>query len=195
MSVPFRFNALNHEYLDEATGEVYPHITEMLLQAGLIDDTWYTEESSARGTAVHRLTADYDLQALDVESCTSLYRGYLLAHVAVVSILQPTWLAVEEPLVHSTLRYGGRPDRDCLVGGIRAVWEIKSGPPEGSHPVQTALQAILVAQEARVPADAIARFCCYLRPDGRYKLDEHRKRTDFDRAFRIIHESTMKGRL
>jgi hypothetical protein len=195
MSLAFRFNARDHEYLDVETGELFPHITGMLELAGLIDDRWYTEESALRGTSVHRLTADYDLGSLDVESCTSIFRGFLLAHVAVVGIMTPTWLGVEEPLVHPTLRFGGRPDRDCLVNGIRSVWEVKSGPPEPAHRVQTALQAILVAHEAQLPADTIGRFCCYLTGEGKYKLQEHRERTDFDRAYRIIHETTMKGRL
>src|SRR5574341_1863405 len=47
--LPFRFDALNHEYLSVATGEVFPHITGMLEQTGWIDDRWYTEESSDRG--------------------------------------------------------------------------------------------------------------------------------------------------
>jgi hypothetical protein len=80
-SAVFRFDAVNHEYIDPSSGSVFPHITGMLQQTGWIDDTWYTEESSARGRAVHRLTADFDLGALHVDSCVSRYRPYLLGHV------------------------------------------------------------------------------------------------------------------
>ena len=61
MSVPFRFDALNHEYIALDTGEMLPHITGMLETAGLVDDLWFTEESSECGTCVHSLTAQYDL--------------------------------------------------------------------------------------------------------------------------------------
>jgi hypothetical protein len=191
----FRFNAADHEYLDLDTGECFPHITGMLSDTGWVDDEWFTEESSERGIAVHRLTADYDLKALDVPTCTSKFRGYLLAYVKLVGIAQPTWLAVEEPLVHSTLRFGGRPDRDCIAYKLRAAWEIKSGAPARSHQIQTALQAMLIGDEAGLPYDAIrngavSRFCCYVKATGKFKLDEHKDRRDFDEARRIIRECT-----
>lgn len=188
--VPFRFNATDHEYLDPETGVLYPHITGMLNDTGWVDDEWFTEESSERGVAVHRLTADYDLKSLDVATCTSKYRGYLLGHVKAVGIARPTWLAVEEPLVHSTLRFGGRPDRDCIAYNLRAAWEEKSGQAARGHQIQTALQAILIADEARMPATAIARFCCYVKAGGKFKLEEHTDRRDFDEAYRVIHECT-----
>jgi hypothetical protein len=189
-AVSFRFDAANHDYINVATGETFPHITGMLADTGWIDDTWYTEESSDRGVAVHRLTADYDLKALDVASCTSRFRGYLLAHVKAVSIMQPTMLAVEEPLVHPHFGFGGRPDRDALVRRLRATWEVKSGQPDRAHGIQTALQAILIAIEAKLRPEAIGRFCCYVKDKGRFKLEEHTSKRDFDEARRVIRQCT-----
>jgi hypothetical protein len=186
----FRFDARNHDYINIDSGETFPHITGMLQQTGWIDDTWFTEESSDRGTAVHRLTADYDLNALDVASCVSPFRAYLLSHVKVVSIMQPDWIAVEEPLVHPHFRFGGRPDRDCFVRHARATWEVKSGEPERSHQIQTALQAILLSTEAQLPPQSIVRYCCYVKPKGMAKLVEHINKRDFDEAYRVIRECT-----
>jgi len=182
----FRFDAPNHEYIDMETGVVLPHITGMLERTGWIDDTWYTEESSARGTAVHRLTADFDLGALDVETCVSNYRGYLLAHATAMSILRPEILAVEEPIVHPTMRFGGRPDRDVIIRRLRGPLEIKTGDPEKSHQIQTALQAILIEQSARIPAYGLQRTCLYVRDKGKFKVIEHKDRRDFDEAHRVI---------
>jgi len=191
LTIPaFRFDAANHDYINLATGESYPHITGMLEQTGWVDDRWYTEESSERGTAVHRLTADYDLKALDVASCTSRFRGYLLAHVQAVTTVRPTMLAVEEPLVHPVLLFGGRPDRDCLVYKLRATWEVKTGSPERSHQIQTALQAILLAVESKIPAAAMGRFCCYVKDKGKFKVVEHKDRRDFDEAYRVVRTCT-----
>lgn len=189
-SAIFRFDAVNHEYIDPQSGSVFPHITGMLQQTGWIDDTWFTEESSARGRAVHRLTADYDLGALDVASCVSRYRPYLLGHVKLMSMLQPTWYSIEEPLVHPVLRFGGRPDRIGLVHNVVTVMEIKSGTKHKAHPIQTALQAILAELTTRVPATSIYRCAVYLRPSGRATREPHENPADLVEARRIIKRCT-----
>lgn len=186
--VPFRFDALAHEYIDMATRRVFPHITGMLMRTGWIDDTWFTEESSARGTAVHRLTADYDLGALDVASCVSRHRGYLLGHVRAMEILRPEIVDVEVPIVHPVYRFGGRPDRIVIVDGRRGVLEVKSALPAKSHAIQTALQAVLASTDAHLPPELLMRLCLYLRPNGKFSLIEHTNRGDFDQAWKIIHE-------
>ncbi len=183
---PFRFDAANHEYIDLDTGRVLPHITGMLEAAGWVDDTWFTEESSQRGQMVHRITADYDLGALHVESCDSGYRGYLLGHIKACGILRPAIESVEEPLVHPTERWGGRPDRVVRLAGVLGVLEIKSGQPAKSNQIQTALQAVLVAAAgADIPAELFGRWCLYLTARGQFKLEQHKERRDFDEARRI----------
>lgn len=190
-SAIFRFDAIEHRYLDPATSKEFPHITGMLQRTGWIDDTWYTEESSARGTAIHRLTADYDLGSIDVASCVSKYRPQLLGHAKLMSMLQPTWFAIEEPLVHPLHRFGGRPDRIGLIQNLTAVNEIKSGGKEKSHQIQTALQAILAELVTRVPPTAIARWAEYITPKGRAKMEPHEDLRDFDEAYRIIRVCTQ----
>lgn len=186
-----RFDAATHTYYEN--GEERPHITGMLQASGWIDDRWYTEESCQRGTEVHSLTADYDLGALDVASCVSRYRGYLLGHVAAMDVVKPEILAVEEPSI-SPLGFGGRPDREVRAWGLLAVLEGKSGGPERAHSIQTALQAILVAPKHRLPAESIARYCLYWKPTGKYKLEEHTDARDFGEAYRIIAAYARKGR-
>lgn len=179
----FRFDAATHTYYEN--GEVRPHITGMLQAAGWIDSRWYTEESCDRGTQVHSLTADYDLGALDVVSCVSRYRGYLLSHVAAMGVVKPDILAVEEPAI-SPLGFGGRPDRVIRAWGMLAILEGKSGGPEKAHSVQTALQSILVAPSYHLPPEALSRLCLYWKPTGKYKLEEHTDPRDFGEAYRII---------
>jgi hypothetical protein len=186
-SPPFRFDRDEHTYYD-LDGTPMPHITGMLQQTGWIDSRWYTEEASARGTAVHKVTADYDLGALDVPSCISRFRPYLLAHIKVMGILKPTVLEVETPRVHPRLRFGGRPDRAWMLFGLGAVGEIKSGEPEKSHQVQTALQAILLGPAFNMPPEILARVVVYLKPTGKFKVEEHKDRRDFDEAYRVLRE-------
>jgi hypothetical protein len=191
MAVKFRFDALNHEYVALDTGETLPHITGMLDQAGLTDDLWFTEESSHRGTCVHKMTADYDLGALDVATCISVHKGYLLAHVEAMKVLRPTIIEVEVPLVHSRHRYGGRTDRVVELYRKRGVMEIKSAEPAASHRIQTALQAILDADRLNVSPESLGRWCLYLKANGRYKLEDHdlkpfEKVRDYAKAREVI---------
>jgi len=182
----FRFEAADHTYTDLATGQHLPHITQLLERAGLVDDTWMTEESCERGLIVHALTSDFDLGALNPDTCVSRHRGYLLGHVACMQRLRPIWQHVEVPFVHPTWRFGGRPDRIGMVLRRRAVFEIKTAQPSRAHQVQTALQAILASARDPLPPRQWARYCEYLKPNGKYKLEEHRDPGDFDEAERIL---------
>jgi hypothetical protein len=190
-AVPFRFNGGNvHEYIALDTGEELPHVTGMLEATGWVDSTWMTEASCERGRAVHALASDYDLGAIeDVTQVDSRYAAYLHAHAQAMRIIQPVILAVEEPLVHPTFRFAGRIDRHAITYGLQSVIEIKSGAPLKGHPIQLALQAFLLEPTVNVPADAIARFALYLKPTGRFRLERFDKRTDVDKARRIIKQT------
>jgi len=183
---PFRFDVETHQYVDLVSGEELPHITGMLWQTNWIDDRWYTEESCDRGQAVHKLTADFDLGALDPDMCVSPFRNYLLAHVKAMTTLRPEILSVEEPIAHGHYRFAGRPDRVERIYGLLSVLEIKSGDPEKSHQIQTALQAILTSSRTNLPAEMWGRFALYVKKNGKFKVEQHRDRKDFDEAYRII---------
>ena len=187
ISAPCRFDAETHVYRDERG--VVPNITSLLERAGLSDPTWYTLESRVRGRAVHHLTAEYDTGVLeddDLDGLESLYKGYLLAHVKSVRIYGGHWQYVETPAVHPTFRFGGRPDRVGLVYSEPAVAELKSGAVEKAHQIQTALQAILVADTLELPAERVNRWACYLQANGRFQLFQHKGEQDFREARRII---------
>lgn len=187
----FRFDATAHEYLSIDTGEVYPHITGMLEQCGLVDRRWYTAASCERGSCVHRLTTDYDLGAIareDLPTVNSIYKGWLAAHVKAMDIIRPAWQHIEEPMVSAQYRFGGRPDRVGRVYGAIAVVEIKSGAPEPAHAIQLALQALLVAPDLKLPPESIPRYALYLKNTGRFKLETFpNTRKDFAEAKRVIH--------
>jgi hypothetical protein len=184
-AVPFRFDRERHEYTDLSTGEIRPNISIMLERAGIADSTWMTVESRVRGRVVHKLTADHDL---GVATYPGPYSGYLAGYVTAVGIMRPEWLTIEVPRLHRMYRYGGTPDRSMVYEGLTAMLEIKTGEAEKAHGIQTALQAILEAEHLLLSAESIARFCLYLKADGKFKLEEHTRRRDFDTAYRIIRE-------
>jgi hypothetical protein len=185
----FRFDAIDHTYIALDTGEQLPHITGMLERTGWIDSTWFSEEGSDRGTCVHEMTKHYDLGSLDVQTCISGFRAYLLGYVAAERMTRPAWESIEVPFVHWGYRFGGRPDRVGVLHGCRTIAEIKSGAPQKSDLIQTALQAILVAgARGGLPAEHYERVAFYLRPSGRFKVERFPDRRDFDEARRIIRE-------
>ena len=159
----------------------------MLERTGWVDPTFMTPEGRDRGTVVHGLTAAYDLGAIeDPRSVTSAHKGYLLAHVEAMRILQLEILSVEEPTVHPVHLFGCRPDRAIDDRGRRGPLEVKSGAPEKGHPIQTALQAIALEPILLIPAELQVRLCLYLRANGRFKLEQHRDRGDFRVALDIL---------
>lgn len=193
-SPSFRFDSAQHRYFCE--GLERPHITGLLESAGLVDDRWYTEESSIRGQAVHRLTADYDLEALEPETLVSSYRGYVLGHVAAMKLIPHEWDHVEEPRMHPVYLFGGRPDRVGRIYGLQGVLEIKTtAGVDHAHEIQTALQVILAGYGHAVPREQWWRGALYLRPDGKWKLLEHRNRRDFDEADRILAKFCTPARV
>lgn len=189
--VPFRFDAANHAYYVD--GKRVPSITQMLNITGHINDQYFTEVSRIRGVAVHRLAQDYDLGALDAAELLQaggIYRGWLLAHVALTRLIAPEHKAVEVGLVDPTRRWAGKPDRVSIVRRRLAIVELKSGDPEKHHTIQTALQCILVAGVYNVAPHSIDRFAWYLKGNGRYREEQHNNRADFDEAARIITKVT-----
>jgi hypothetical protein len=188
-----RFDPIEHAYyrFDEVR---VPSITQMLARTGWVDDRWYTEESSERGTRVHELTAAYDLGALNLETCVSYYKPWLEAYVEAIARLRPTWLpdGIEHPSINYTHNFGGRPDRACVIFETRSVLEIKTNDKawniEKATPIQTALQAILLSARYPLPAEAWNRMAVYLRPGGQFRVEHHRDRRDFDRAYQVIRK-------
>lgn len=185
-AVPFRFEPADHAYLDIDTGEEFPHCTGLLERAGWLHPEWYTEESSVRGTAVHTLTAQYDLGALDAKTCISRYRGWLLAWVDLIGKVPHGPMSVEEPRVHPYWRFGCRQDRTGAFYLREGVLEIKSGLRDRSHAIQTALQAISYESECHVPPEYQIRLCAYIGREGQISLEEHDQAADLKEAYRIL---------
>lgn len=188
-SAPFRFDDVTHTYTCGRTGQVLPGITGMMKAAGLVDDTWFTEESCRRGQIVHELTAAYDLGALELDEVKGKYRGYVLGHVRNMGIAPHEWEFVEVALAHPAIRFAGRCDRGGLMYGATSVLEVKSGVEDDAHDVQTALQAILIAPSLGLPPEAVMRYVEYLREDGRARLFRcKRQQRDLAKAREILRE-------
>jgi hypothetical protein len=171
-------------------GERLPSITQMLTISGHSDDTWYTQESADRGTAIHQAATRFDLGALELADVPEGHRGSVSAYIAASRALRPVWELIEVAMVDPTWTWCGRPDRIGRVLGSRACLEIKSGAPEPSHSLQLALQAILVAGQGGLPAELYARYGLYLKASGRFKLERFTSLRDYDVARDVIRRCT-----
>lgn len=180
----FRFDPVGHRYYVD--GQERPHVTGMLDAAGLIDTRFMTAESRVRGSAVHQLSADFDLDALDVDALVSPYKGFLLAYRQAMSLIPHTWDRIEQPRMHPVYLYGCRTDRVGRIYGAQGVLEIKSGELEDAHAIQTALQVMAESAGTPIACESWWRGALYLKPNGKWKLIEHTSRRDFDEADRLV---------
>lgn len=186
----FRFEESTHTYSD-LTGRPIPSITQLLKRAGYINTEWFTEAGRDRGTQVHALTADYDLGVLsfdDLQTLVSPYRGYVLGWAQAMKLLSHEWTVIEEGIAHPTMKFAGKPDRGGIVFARPACNELKTGAKEAWHGLQVAMQCLLLESRLGCPAEQINRYATYLKPDGRFKIEQFKDRTDFARARKIVAE-------
>ena len=146
------------------------------------------------------------------ESWASLAKGeisrrpYLMAYMAACAALKPKWEAIEEADVHPRYGFAGRTDRVGIVLGKQTVLEIKSGAkpsvlrtvtdcegntftyqhPTNQHAIQTALQSELATVRWPLPAEHWQRLVLYLKPSGKFSVERHEDRRDFDVAMDLI---------
>ena len=179
----FRFNAEAHEYF--LNGSRIKSVTQLLSEAGLISDAWYDDKSAERGHQVHELCTARDLGAIeDLRRCDSPVKGWLLAYEAFLATVRPEWTAIEEAAVSLVYRVGGRPDRVGKLWGVEAIVDIKSGACEPWHAYQGALYDIVLGD---LPVGVRRRYGLYLARTGKFRLIEFKDRSDYDRAFEVIH--------
>ena len=58
---------------------VVPSVTQIIYAAGLVDDTWFTDEARNRGRIVHTASHYLDENDLVLDSLDEKYRPYLSA--------------------------------------------------------------------------------------------------------------------
>ena len=156
------FDDATHTY--RIDGVVVPSVTQILSEAGLIDDRWYTEESQLRGRTVHIITALDDRAELDESQVTDEYKGYLAAWRRFKTDTQCAILSIEHRICHVSYRYAGTVDRTFRWDGIVSIADIKTGGRDAWHPVQ------LAGYTACAPESVIQSYVIYLREAGDYQI-------------------------
>jgi hypothetical protein len=176
------FEPTGHTY--SIAGRRIPGVTSVIepLERFIGVDPAVLEYASERGRAVHLACDLVDEDDLDREALDPVLVPYVEAYERFRSELRPEWEAVEQVVYSERYGYAGRLDRaGCLYGiknqAPRVVLDIKT--VAALSPV-TGLQLAAYAEaydpdRRRTPP---RRFALQIKPDGTYRLQEYRERSD-----------------
>ena len=151
-----------------------PSVTEVLVDAGLIDTRWFNEAARARGTAVHKVCQFWDEGDLDTTTVDDSIIGYLDAYNKFLIDFAPvTWPpgGIECPGTDFNGQYHGTFDRLGLVQNDQTtLLDIKTGASAPWHAIQTAAYVGLLP---KAKTWRLERMTLYLSGDGTYKITVH----------------------
>lgn len=163
------FEPESHTYRLE--GKVIPSVTQILTSEGFIDGSWFTEYSRDRGTKVHRAIELYDDGDLDEERLDPVLRPYLEAWKRFKAHASVSVLRSEIQLASEAYQFAGTVDKTALLGGMKAVLDIKTGEVQPWTGLQLAAYQLLLAE-------TMPRIAVQLKADGNYMLHEFKDRAD-----------------
>jgi len=169
------FDEAKHEYSKD--GIIYPHMTQILQDVGLIDITWYTEESSMRGRYIHDclrlLDENVPLVMLDIGPDIE---GYINAYLKFKKENDYKIIESETHHINETMRFAGTPDRVCRVNGKDAIIDIKTGTKCDWHGIQLSGYKLLLGESK------LLLYGLYLKDTGKYTLQPY-KDADYRNVF------------
>lgn len=175
------FVASSHRYyLDDRE---LPGVTSILKDAGLIDDTWFTDEARLRGTYVHAATHYLDDGDLAEESVDPRLAGYLEAYRRFLAVTRPTWELREHRVCDPIFGYAGTLDRVGVLGstGAKVILDIKTG----GLPPSVGLQLAAYRRCLTNPY-VYKRVALQLKADGSFSLHDCTDRRDEQRFLNAL---------
>jgi len=164
-------------------------VTEVLVRAGLIDASFYTELGKIRGSYVHRACELDDLGQLDESTVDEQIRGRLEAWRRFKSDFRPTFTAIEHRIDSPALGLSGQPDRIANDDAGAWIIDLKSGGEAPWQGVQLGGYAYLHGWKPRITN-------VYLRESGTYSMRDWSLRENealFLAAFRIARWKQENG--
>jgi hypothetical protein len=170
-----------------------PSVTQVIRDAGLIDDTWFTEHARDRGSQVHKACQYLNDDDLHLESLDQELLPYVIAYQA---FLRDTGFRVyrsEQRVVSRRNMYAGTLDiYGLLRRGVRAVVDIKTGAVP--HWVGVQISAYMIAMIEMGLGRPNERLSLQLRNDGTYRLrGMARPHKDDVRFFLELLEQRRRG--
>lgn len=165
-----RFEPETHKYFID--GKEVPSVTQVLVEAGLIDLSFYNEEGKKRGSAVHQACQYLDEDDLDVESISPGLRPYVEAYINFKKETDFKPELIEHQVYETFYGFAGTVDRTGIMRGKRVLIDIKTGSIAPFAAIQTA------GYTACLHNDFYHRFGLCLKPNGAFKLLEFNDSND-----------------
>lgn len=186
------FNEDNHEY--RLDGQIIPSVTEVL--AYIKGEQYKAINPSVlayarqRGKEIHEQLEMFDLCGY-LEDFPVEILGYLKAYEMFRRTYFPVWEYIEAPVYSyavgysGKLAYAGTVDRAGIVGGHKAVLDIKNiASPTRADKVSVCAQTAAYTRAVYGADDrTVKRYGLYLRSDGDYTLldcEEFEGKNEFD---------------
>jgi hypothetical protein len=163
-----RFDPVQHRYW-VGTRELLA-VTAILQTAGLVDATWFTSASRARGAVIHRWAEAFD-RGEAVPPLEPSYEPYLEAYRRFRHDARPVWHGLEQSVADYALGYAGTLDRWGTLQGEPVVVDLKTGVIPAWAPLQLVAYARLDLGDCSVARRR--RLVIQLRPTGRYAIREY----------------------
>lgn len=163
-----------HEYRED-DGTPIRSVTQIIKEAGVIDDRFYTAEARDKGTAAHKLCERYaEGERLDKRGQPLRGYPYVNAFAQWVDDYSPWAVATECRVYHriNGKAYAGTFDLLAEIEGKRVLVDLKTGSKAKWHEVQLAAYAmasIIGPEYNYINPDKLAVL--YLQADGKYKYD------------------------
>lgn len=151
------FEESTHTY--RFNGQIVPSVTQVLTSVGMIDPTYFTEESRIRGTAIHLACELDDLGVLDEstvdERIMPCLHGWRKARAskAVGEII-----GIEERLYSPPHRCAGTMDRRTRIGNRVHAMELKTGDGPWQEWWKIQLAGYVLLDGAKMANRAVTRL-------------------------------------
>ena len=168
------FDKENHIYT--LNGTKLFSVTQSLVQSGLIDTRWFTDEGRDRGKAVHEAIYLDLHNDLYVDGLHEIIRPYLDAWFKFKTEMRfkPILELCELKQFHPIYMYAGTPDSVGLLNGRHVLIDWKTGDASTAH-----LQTAAYKEFPRIKPYNPDRLSLRLYKTGKYKLIKHDDQDDF----------------
>ena len=190
-----RFIEEGHIYLHG--GKPIPGLTSIMAAEGYIKNSFYTEAGRERGTDVHRGCEDYDRGNMDWQRLSADQSPYVEAWAKYCDDYKFKPIRIEEPMHSHVYQFSTTPD---VTGSDKdfehVIVDRKTGSSEPWHPIQTAGQSIAYGESHFIAMAYHHRRSVILKPNGEYKVIEHKDKKDYEVAkaiFLIHHDKFNRG--
>jgi hypothetical protein len=162
-----------------------PGTGPVMRAGGVLEDRFFTISGRSRGSVVHKLTQNLDLELITLDEVHTKLRGWVIAYAAFLRKHEPDYSMIETPVFNRELGFATVLDRtgtlipDPREPEVRVpfVLNIKTGGHKHADDVQSAGEVLAYKNERDFD---LARYTLYLKKTGKFKLERHPFEGDFD---------------